>query len=249
MPDHTPGRPARRPFHFMITSPDNEQLKTIRKLQQKKERTRSGLFAAEGEDLVEAAAAAGLKPVILLRSGEDVEPELLDAVSSLGSGTRVIGVYEQRLGGAGGRPLRLPARRGRPGQRRHRHPLGTRALRRARDPGARAAPIRSRRRPCGPRWARSSRGRPRAARIEELGGTARGTGRRRAGPAGGGRGRAPAGGLPRRGAGRAARGAGGAGGGERPDPDPRRAARTSLNVAMAATVALYDLGHRMAGHA
>lgn len=79
----------------MITSPDNTQLKTIRKLQLKKERDRSGLFAAEGEDLVEAAAAAGIKPRVVLWSGEDVEPELLDAVSSLGSGTRVIGVYEQ----------------------------------------------------------------------------------------------------------------------------------------------------------
>jgi TrmH family RNA methyltransferase len=79
----------------MITSPDNEQLKTIRKLQAKKGRTQTGLFAAEGEDLVDAAAAAGLKPRVVLWSGEDVEPELLDAVSSLGSGTRVIGVYEQ----------------------------------------------------------------------------------------------------------------------------------------------------------
>jgi TrmH family RNA methyltransferase len=86
----------------MITSPDNEQLKTIRKLQQKKERTRSGLFVAEGEDLVDAAAAAGLKPRVLLWSGEDVEPDLLDAVSSLGSGARVIGVYEQAWVAPGG---------------------------------------------------------------------------------------------------------------------------------------------------
>ena len=86
----------------MITSPDNEQLKTIRKLHQKKERTRSGLFVAEGEDLVDAAAAAGLKPQVLLWSGEDVEPELLDKVSALGSGARVIGVYEQRWVDPGG---------------------------------------------------------------------------------------------------------------------------------------------------
>ena len=32
----------------------------------------------------------------MLRAGEDVEPDLLDAVSTLGSGTRVIGVYKQR---------------------------------------------------------------------------------------------------------------------------------------------------------
>ena len=74
----------------VITSADNEKLKTIRKLQQKRWREKLGLFSAEGEDLV------GPNPVFLLRAGEDVEPELLDAVSTLGSGTRVIGVYEQR---------------------------------------------------------------------------------------------------------------------------------------------------------
>jgi TrmH family RNA methyltransferase len=74
----------------VITSPDNEKLKTIRKLQQKSWRTKLGLFAAEGEDLL------GPDPVFLLRAGQDVEPALLDAVSTLGSGTRVIGVYEQK---------------------------------------------------------------------------------------------------------------------------------------------------------
>jgi TrmH family RNA methyltransferase len=75
---------------FVITSADNDKLKTIRKLQQKRWRTKLGLFSAEGEDLV------GPNPVFLLRAGEDVEPDLLDAVSTLGSGTRVIGVYEQQ---------------------------------------------------------------------------------------------------------------------------------------------------------
>jgi RNA methyltransferase, TrmH family len=74
----------------MITSADNDKLKTIRKLQQKRWRTKLGLFSAEGEDLI------GPNPVFLLRAGKDVEPDLLDAVSTLGSGTRVIGVYEQR---------------------------------------------------------------------------------------------------------------------------------------------------------
>lgn len=86
----------------MITSPDNNQLKTIRKLHDKRHRTREGLFVAEGEDLVEAAAAAGWEPEILLVSGEDVEPRLLDAVSTLGSGSRVIGVYRQRWSEPGG---------------------------------------------------------------------------------------------------------------------------------------------------
>src|SRR3954452_25003473 len=75
----------------MITSKDNTQLKTIRKLLQKR---RDGLFVAEGEHLVEAAAANGWEPEILLRAGEDVEPDLLP--SSLGSGTRVVGVYRER---------------------------------------------------------------------------------------------------------------------------------------------------------
>jgi RNA methyltransferase, TrmH family len=82
----------------MITSPDNDKLKTIRKLQQKRWREKLGLFAAEGEDLIEAAAAAGHEPRFVLRAGEDVEPELLAGVSSLGSGSRVIGVYERRFG-------------------------------------------------------------------------------------------------------------------------------------------------------
>ena len=86
----------------MITSADNKQLKTIRKLHEKRGREREGLFIAEGEDLVEAAAAAGWEPEILLRSGEDVEPRLLDAVSTLGSGTRVIAVYAQRWSEPGG---------------------------------------------------------------------------------------------------------------------------------------------------
>jgi RNA methyltransferase, TrmH family len=80
----------------MIRSPDNDKLKTIRKLQQKRWREKLDLFAAEGEDLVEAAERAGWEPGFLLRAGEDVEPELLDAVSVLGSGSRVIGVYPRR---------------------------------------------------------------------------------------------------------------------------------------------------------
>lgn len=89
----------------MITSPDNEQLKTIRKLQDRRWRERLGLFSAEGEDLVDAAAAAGWEPEHLLRAGEDVEPRLLHAVSALGSGSRVIGVYRQRWSEPDGRVM------------------------------------------------------------------------------------------------------------------------------------------------
>jgi RNA methyltransferase, TrmH family len=80
----------------LITSRDNEKLKTVRKLQQKRWRSKLGLFSAEGEDLVAAAAAAGVDPEFILRAGEDVEPDLLAEVSALGSGSRVIGVYRQR---------------------------------------------------------------------------------------------------------------------------------------------------------
>jgi RNA methyltransferase, TrmH family len=86
----------------MITSKDNAQLKTIRRLHDKRHRERDGLCVAEGEDLVDAALAAGLEPELLLRAGDDVEPRLLDAVSTLGSGTRVIGVFPQRWAEQGG---------------------------------------------------------------------------------------------------------------------------------------------------
>jgi RNA methyltransferase, TrmH family len=83
----------------VITSKDNEKLKLIRRLAERKHREREGLFAAEGEDLVAAAAAAGWPAEFVLRAGEDVAPGLLDSVSALGSGTRVIGVYPRIWGG------------------------------------------------------------------------------------------------------------------------------------------------------
>ncbi len=70
----------------MITSKDNTQLKTIRRLlREKKAREREGLFVAEGEDLIDAARDAGWEPELVLEAGVDVEPELLHAVSALGS--------------------------------------------------------------------------------------------------------------------------------------------------------------------
>jgi TrmH family RNA methyltransferase len=84
----------------VITSKDNSQLKTIRKLLQKR---RDGLFVAEGEDLIDAAAAHGWEPVILLRAGIDVEADLMP--SGLGSGSRVVGVYEERWGEPGAADL------------------------------------------------------------------------------------------------------------------------------------------------
>jgi TrmH family RNA methyltransferase len=87
----------------VIRSPDNDKLKTIRKLHQKRWREKLGLFVAEGEDLVEAADRAGWEARYVLRAGEDVEPDLLAAVSALGSGSRAIGVYERRWAEPGGR--------------------------------------------------------------------------------------------------------------------------------------------------
>ena len=81
----------------MITSPDNQKLKEIRKLI--RSRKRSDLFVAEGEDLVEA----GWEPEYVLRAGVDVEEKLLADVSTLGSGTRVIGVYRERWSEPSGR--------------------------------------------------------------------------------------------------------------------------------------------------
>jgi TrmH family RNA methyltransferase len=86
----------------MIRSADNDKLKTIRKLQQKRWREKLGLFAAEGEDLVQAAERAGWAAEYVLRAGVDVEPDLLSDVSVLGSGARVIGVYRQRWAEPGG---------------------------------------------------------------------------------------------------------------------------------------------------
>ena len=86
----------------MITSPDNDKLKLIRRLADRRHRRRAELFVAEGEDLVDAAAAAGQKPEFVLVSGVDVEPRLLAEVSALGSGSRVVGVYRQRFSAPGG---------------------------------------------------------------------------------------------------------------------------------------------------
>jgi TrmH family RNA methyltransferase len=54
-----------------------------------------GQFAAEGEDLVDAALEAGIEPVELLVAGETVLPELLAEVSTLPHPARVIGVFRR----------------------------------------------------------------------------------------------------------------------------------------------------------
>lgn len=94
-----------------ITSPHNEKLKQVRKLAQRRERALSGRFVAEGEDLLDAADEAGwtaLERYCAAGSGlagVAVDPELLAAVSQLGSGTRTLAVYEQRWAPAPTGPL------------------------------------------------------------------------------------------------------------------------------------------------
>lgn len=86
----------------MITSPHNAKLKEVRKLTRREGRASTSRFAAEGEDLVAAADAAGwtaLERYVTPGSGLDgvlVEPEILAKASALGSGSRVIAVYGQR---------------------------------------------------------------------------------------------------------------------------------------------------------
>jgi TrmH family RNA methyltransferase len=79
----------------LITSRDNEKLKLVRKLATRREREKTGLFVGEGEDIVDAAQAAGVEPVELLVAGETVEPKLLADVSQLGHPARVIGIFRR----------------------------------------------------------------------------------------------------------------------------------------------------------
>ena len=86
----------------MIASPHNEKLKLLRKLRERKHREREGVFATEGEDLVEAGLAAGAEPRFVLvaagsgLAGEEVDPGLLAEASALGSGTRAIAAWPVR---------------------------------------------------------------------------------------------------------------------------------------------------------
>ena len=95
-----------------ITDPHDPRLRQVPLLRTRKGRERSGLFAVEGEDLVAAAQAAGRTPEALFCArgsglpGIEVEPEALDSVSALGSGTRTVGVYRQEWAAPAG-PLAL----------------------------------------------------------------------------------------------------------------------------------------------
>jgi len=80
----------------LITSASNPTLRLMRRLlHSRRQREREGLFVVEGEDLVQAADDAGVELVELLRAGEDVEPELLAKVSTMGHPPRVMGIYRR----------------------------------------------------------------------------------------------------------------------------------------------------------
>jgi TrmH family RNA methyltransferase len=86
-----------------ITSSHNQKLKQIRKLRmRRREREKATQFVAEGEDLLQAADAAGWEPIERYAAagsglpGTEVEAKLLASASGLGSGTRTLAVYEER---------------------------------------------------------------------------------------------------------------------------------------------------------
>ena len=153
---------------MIITSPHNQKLKQIRRLARRRGRDAAGRFVAEGEDLLAAADAAGwpaLERFVAAGSGlhgTEVEPEILAHTSALGSGTRALAVYEERWATPAGRCACACWGVADPGN------VGTvlRAPRRSASRAsrsARTAPIRTGRRRCGPAWARCSRCRWRAS--------------------------------------------------------------------------------------
>jgi TrmH family RNA methyltransferase len=91
----------------VITSRDNERLKLVRKLRDRRWRDKLGLFAVEGEDLLEAGVAAGLEAADVLVAGEDVTPELLAEVSALAHPPRVVAVFRRDGLPRGTRPVTL----------------------------------------------------------------------------------------------------------------------------------------------
>jgi TrmH family RNA methyltransferase len=91
----------------VITSRDNERLKLVRKLHDRRWRDKLELFAVEGEDLVEAGLAAGLEPADVLVAGEDVEADLLAEVSTLAHPPRVVAVFRRGDLVDGARPVTL----------------------------------------------------------------------------------------------------------------------------------------------
>lgn len=91
----------------MITSAANPRVKLVRKLESRRQREKLGLFACEGEDLVEAGLDAGLEPVEALVDGERpalverlpgaelVAPDVMSGLSTLAHPPRVVAVFRR----------------------------------------------------------------------------------------------------------------------------------------------------------
>lgn len=99
-----------------IANPRNPRLQALRRLQRRRERDRLGRLVVEGEDLIEAAARAGRTAIEGYRmpgctvgdaSFIEVEPQALASACALGSGARAVAVYEQRYASAATGPLCL----------------------------------------------------------------------------------------------------------------------------------------------
>jgi TrmH family RNA methyltransferase len=99
----------------MIKSTHNQRLRELRKLHERKHRERTGLFMAEGEDMLAEALRHGMCPRAVFYDAEElqlddpllaelpagvdrvaVQGNALRSAGSLGSGSRVIGIWEQR---------------------------------------------------------------------------------------------------------------------------------------------------------
>jgi RNA methyltransferase, TrmH family len=91
-----------------ITSKSNPHLKELRKLHDRKHRERTGLFLAEGEDMLTAALKHGHVPETVLFDSSfplptlpaeveaiPVAHDVLASAGSLGSGSRVVGVWRE----------------------------------------------------------------------------------------------------------------------------------------------------------
>ncbi len=99
-----------------IANPRNPRLQALRRLQRRRERDRLGRFVVEGEDLIEAAASAGRTAIEGYRTPDcrigdasfvEVQPEALASACALGSGARAVAVYEQCFAPAPVGPLCL----------------------------------------------------------------------------------------------------------------------------------------------
>jgi TrmH family RNA methyltransferase len=92
----------------VITSAHNPTLRLMhRLLESRRQREKEGLFVVEGEDLVQAADDAGVEPVVVLRAGEDVEPDLLAKISTMGHPPRVMALLRRESLPRGVEPLSL----------------------------------------------------------------------------------------------------------------------------------------------